>query len=216
QLVKPIYLLMMNLQNLRKGHMPMFNTTRTARLRFSVSLVGVVALALFTACSTQEPAQDDPTADQDTQESPAPTGEGPSDNTPDDGTDEAAADNDEVYKVIDAVEAEYADGIIISIELENQGSLYDVDVVSDDTVDELDVTPDGDVSLDETESDDDDIRDAEQANVTVAEALDQAFDEHPDADFDEIELDEDDDNLHWEVELLDNNGAEIELEISAS
>ncbi|HIW45506.1 MAG TPA: PepSY domain-containing protein [Candidatus Yaniella excrementigallinarum] len=194
----------------------MFNTTRTARLRFSVSLVGVVALALFTACSTQEPAQDDPTADQDTQESPAPTGEGPSDNTPDDGTDEAAADNDEVYKVIDAVEAEYADGIIISIELENQGSLYDVDVVSDDTVDELDVTPDGDVSLDETESDDDDIRDAEQANVTVAEALDQAFDEHPDADFDEIELDEDDDNLHWEVELLDNNGAEIELEISAS
>src|SRR5699024_5968503 len=151
-----------------------------------------------------------------TQESPAPTGEGPSDNTPDDGTDEAAADNDEVYKVIDAVEAEYADGIIISIELENQGSLYDVDVVSDDTVDELDVTPDGDVSLDETESDDDDIRDAEQANVTVAEALDQAFDERPDADFDEIELDEDDDNLHWEVELLDNNGAEIELEISAS
>src|SRR5699024_4965178 len=147
---------MMNLQNLRKGHMPMFNTTRTARLRFSVSLVGVVALALFTACSTQEPAQDDPTADQDTQESPAPTGE------------------------------------------------------------ELDVTPDGDVSLDETGTDDDDIRDAEQANVTVAEALDQAFDEHPDADFDEIELDEDDDNLHWEVELLDNNGAEIELEISAS
>src|SRR5699024_4711941 len=117
---------------------------------------------------------------------------------------------------IDAVEAEYADGIIISIELENQGSLYDVDVVSDDTVDELDVTPDGDVSLDETESDDDDIRDAEQANVTVAEALDQDFDEQPDDDCDEIELDEDDDNLHWEVELLDNNGAAIELDISAS
>src|SRR5699024_9490859 len=106
---------MMNLQNLRKGHMPMFNTTRTARLRFSVRLVGVVALALFTACSTQEPSQDDPTAEQDTQESPPTTSEGPSDNTPEDRTDEAAADKDVVYKVIDAVEAEYADGIIISI-----------------------------------------------------------------------------------------------------
>src|SRR5699024_72369 len=114
---------MMNLQNLRKGHMPMFNTTRTARLRFSVSLVCVVALALFTACSPQEPAHDHPTADQETQASPAPAGEGPSGNTPVNGTDEASADNDEVYKVIDAVEAEYADGIIISIELKNQGSL---------------------------------------------------------------------------------------------
>lgn len=194
----------------------MFNTIRTARLRFYVSLAGVGALTIFTACSTQEPAQDDQPADQETQQSSAPADEESSENTADDDTDDAAADNGEVYKVIDAVEAEYSDGIIISIELENNGSLYDVDVVSDNAVHELDVTPDGDVTLDETESDDEDIREADQANVTVAEALDQAFDEHPDADFDEIELDEDDGNLYWEVELVDTNDEEIELEISAS
>ena len=193
----------------------MFNTFKMPRLRFSVSLLGVGALALFTACSTQEPAQDDQTADQGTQEPSAPADAGSSD-SPTEDTDDAAADNDDVYKVIDAVEAEYTDGIIISIELENQGSLYDVDVVSDNAVHELDVTPDGDVSLDETESDDEDIRDADQTNVTVTEALEQAFEEHPDADFDEIELDEDNDNLYWDVELLDTDGAEIELEISAS
>lgn len=194
----------------------MFNTTKIVRPRFSVSLISVGVLALFTACSTQEPAQNDQPADQGTQEPSAPADEASADDTADNNTDTSAADSDEVYGVIDAVEAEYSNGVIVSIELENHGSVYDVDVVSDNEVHELDVTADGDISLDETESDDEDVREAEQANVTVAEALDEAFDEYPDADFDEIELDEDNGNLNWEVELIDTNGAEIELEISAS
>lgn len=210
----------------------MFTNSETGQSKLYAGLAGVAALALLTACTAEEPAPEETPADQDVeqQETVAPEGDqtdaSGDDATPsqDDNTDDAnsandgsAASGDEVYSIIEAVEAEYSDGIIVDIDLDDNGSQYEVDVVAGNEVYELDVSADGDITVHDTDNDDDDdIREAQQANVTVTEALDEAFGQHSDASFDQIQLDEDNGDLFWEIELDDANGSEIEMEISAS
>src|SRR5699024_3139805 len=166
----------------------MFTKSKPGRFKFSAGLAGVAALALFTACSAEEPAQDEQPADQQTgqQETSAPADEQDTatdaeTNDQATGTDETATDettpsgNDGVYSVIEAVEAEYSDGFIIDIDRDDNGSTYEVDVVAENQVYQLDVAADGTINVDETDSDDEDIREAEEATVTVTEALDEAF-----------------------------------------
>lgn len=209
----------------------MFKNSESGQYKLYAGLAGVAALALFTACTAEEPAQEDQPADQQTeqQENGAPTddetaatdGETADQTETEDGandtTDDAeASGDDEVYSIIDAVESEYSGGFIVDIDLDDDGSMYEVDVVADNQVHQLDVTADGNITVDETDSDDDDIREAEQATVTVSEALDEAFSQHSDASFDEIQLDEDDGSLHWEIDLDDANGDDIELDVPAT
>lgn len=207
----------------------MFTKSKPRRFKFSAGVAGVAALALFTACSAEEPAPDEQPADQQTdqQETSAPaddqdTATDAATNDQATGTDETATDettpsgNDEVYSVIEAVEAEYSDGFIVDIDRDDNGSTYEVDVVAENQVYQLDVATDGTINVDETDSDDEDIREAEEATVTVTEALDEAFNQHADATFDQIQLDEDDGSLQWDVDLDDANGSEIELQVPAT
>lgn len=207
----------------------MYKKSAPVHSKLTAGLAGVAALALFTACTAEEPTQDDQPADQQTeqQEASAPaddqnttTSTETDDQTQ--STDDAATDenttsgNDEVYSIIEAVESEYNDGSIVDIDRDDNGSTFEVDVVAENQVYQLDVAADGTINVDETDSDDEDIREAEEATVTVTEALDEAFNQHSDATFDQIQLDEEDGSLQWEIDLDDANGSEIELQVPAT
>lgn len=198
----------------------MFKDTNATRTKLFAGLTGVAALLLFSACSADDSANQTP-ADQDTQTQTTQEAQAPEETTDDtqtaDATDDTqASGNDAVFDVIDAVEAEYDGGFIVDIDRDDNGSSYDVDVVVGNEVIELDVTPDGNISVDEREGEDDKVAKAERATVTVTDALNEAFDQHPDAILDQIDLDEDDGSLHWEVELDRADGSDIEFDIPAT
>lgn len=207
----------------------MYKKSAPVHSKLTAGLAGVAALALFTACTAEEPTQDDQPADQQTEQQEASAPADDQDTTTstetDDqtqSTDDAATDenttsgNDEVYSIIEAVESEYNDGFIVDIDRDDNGSTFEVDVVAENQVYQLDVAADGTINVDETDSDDEDIREAEEATVTVTEALDEAFNQHSDATFDQIQLDEEDGSLQWEIDLDDANGSEIELQVPAT
>ena len=199
--------------------------TNSSRTKLFAGLTGVAALLLFSACSADDSADQTP-ADQDTQTQTAQADPTPEETTPEETTDDTqtadatentqASGNDAVFDVIDAVEAEYDGGFIVDIDRDDNGSSYDVDVVVDNEVIELDVTPDGNISVDEREGEDDKVAKAERATVTVTDALNEAFNQHADATLDQIDLDEDDGSLRWEVELDGADGSDIELDIPAT
>lgn len=202
-----------------EGYLTMLKHTNARKSTVLTGVTGLGLVALLTGCAAEDPA-DEPPADQEQTVEPAETPTESADNATtgqDDETDAAAAGDDPVYNVIDAVESEYADGFIIAIDRDDDGDeQYEVHVVVDNEVVELEVTEDGNVTVDEREDDDDDVAEADSATVTVSEALGEAFAEHADATFDEIELDEDDAALTWDVTLDGADGEEIELEVPAT
>lgn len=122
--------------------------------------------------------------------------------------------DDPVFEVIDAVLAAHPEGIITDIDREDSTEIYDVDVVVGDSVLELEVSTGGEIREEERESDDDDVRQARAATVTAAQAIGQALERHPEGVLDEIELDEEDGTLRWEIDLDDadrNDLAELTL-----
>lgn len=200
----------------------MFIRTAQHKSKFLVGLAGVASLALFTACSAEEPSEEPP-ADQTTQEQTVQPEESTQEVTPQDDaeTSDNAADSssgdDAVYTIIDLVESEYNGGFIVQIDKDDDNtSQFEVDVVVDNELLELDVTTDGDIRVDERENDDDKIAKASNATVSVTEAIDNALEQHQGATFDQIELDEDDGKLTWEVELDGANGDDIDVDVPAT
>ncbi|HEY4576701.1 MAG TPA: hypothetical protein VIG67_02455 [Yaniella sp.] len=204
----------------------MSDNTTIRRSKVYTGFASVAVLALVTGCAAEEPTEEPP-ADQEVQQS-TPAEETPQDQatedqtapedtpTEDDTADSPTSSGDDpVYGVIEAVEAEYADGFIVNVDLDDNSD-YDVDVVVDSQLYELNVTEDGSISVDEQETDDENVARADQATVTVTEALDQAFEQHADATFDQIELDDDDGSLHWDIDLDGSDNSEIELEVAAT
>lgn len=202
----------------------MFLSADKRQTKLFAGLAAFAALGLLTACST-DGTSEEPPADQNTEQQtvqPQETQDAADDagqSAETDQTDDAAAQtsgDDPVYEIIDIVEAEYADGFIVDIDRDDDGGTeFDVDVVVGNVLYELEVHTDGTIRVDEQEDDDDKIRKAGQATVTVTEALDQAFAQHPDTSFDQVDLDDDDGSLHWEIELDGPNGADIDIDIAA-
>lgn len=201
----------------------MFRSANARQSKLFAGLAGAAVLALLTGCAADE-SPEEPPADQQVEEQPTQADESPEETTDaetqdetDEGDDTAAATDDAVYDVIDAVEAEYSGGFIVDIDRDDDGdSQFDVDVVVDNQLYELEVTADGNITVDDQESDDDKVAKADQATVTVTEALDQAFDEHPNSMLDQIELDEDDGSLHWDIDLDGDDNSDIELDVPAT
>ncbi|WP_080792628.1 PepSY domain-containing protein [Corynebacterium pacaense] len=124
---------------------------------------------------------------------------------------------DPAFAVIDAVLAQHPGGVITVVDHDLRTGSYDVDVVIDAAVIKLEVDDAGRISVAEREGDDDeDVRAAADATVTVAEALRQALDLHPDALADDLELEEDDGRLIWEIDLDTRERTDlVELSIPA-
>lgn len=209
------------------------NTENTTTIRRIATTTGaaLAAIALLAACTTEEgsgdtvsqPPIDTPSASatdagaEETTESTE-TADEAADTASDDAGDDAGAQGDDpVFAVIDAVLAEYADGIIVDIDREDRGDRYDIDVVVGNEIVELEVTVDGEIREDEREGDDDDIREAQQATVTAADAIREALNQHEGSMLDEAQLDEDDDRLVWDIDLDDQDGRDLaELTIPAN
>ncbi|MFB2570972.1 PepSY domain-containing protein [Micrococcus sp. IITD107] len=173
---------------------------------------GVLALALLTGCST---AADDPattpTPEQATTSAPAEaestTPAADESGTPADEQQPNAGGNDPVFDAIAAVTAEHADGFIVSIDRDDRDEHYEIDVVVGEQVLDLKVGLDGAVTEDEQDSDDDDIQKAQQATVDAETALKRAFESRAEGlTVDDVELDEDDDRLVWEIDFDDADG----------
>lgn len=173
---------------------------------------GVLALALLTGCST---AADDPATtpapEQATTSAPAEaestTPAADESGTPADEQQPNAGGNDPVFDAIAAVTAEHADGFIVSIDRDDRDEHYEIDVVVGEQVLDLKVGLDGAITEDEQDSDDDDIQKAQQATVDAETALKRAFESRAEGlTVDDVELDEDDDRLVWEIDFDDADG----------
>ena len=173
---------------------------------------GVLALALLTGCST---AADDPATtpapEQATTSAPAEaestTPATDESGTPADEQQPNAGGNDPVFDAIAAVTAEHGDGFIVSIDRDDRDEHYEIDVVVGEQVLDLKVGLDGTITEDEQDSDDDDIQKAQQATVDAETALKRAFESRAEGlTVDDVELDEDDDRLVWEIDFDDADG----------
>lgn len=172
---------------------------------------GVLALALLTGCST---AADDPATtpapEQATTSAPAEaestTPATDESGTPADEQQPNAGGNDPVFDAIAVVTAEHGDGFIVSIDRDDRDEHYEIDVVVGEQVLDLKVGLDGTITEDEQDSDDD-IQKAQQATVDAETALKRAFESRAEGlTVDDVELDEDDDRLVWEIDFDDADG----------
>lgn len=209
-------------------------TTTTTRHVTTVLGLSVLGLATLTGCSTEEQGTDtsanapaEQSADSGTEANNQNAGADVDDQVEendqsdsDDQDDDASSANDSngtaesedaVFGVIDAALNEYSDGVVIAVDREDSGASYEVDVVSSGALYELVITPEGQVTeTEQDDGDDDDTQKAEQATVTAAEAAQQVLQGRDDeAIVDELELDEDDDQLRWDVDLDDTNGQDL-------
>ena len=80
-----------------------------------------------------------------------------------------------VLSVLQAVESAYPNSILVEVEQEDDGASYEVELVHEQQLYELDVTPAGEISVDEVDSDDEDIQRASQVTVSLRDALRQAL-----------------------------------------
>ncbi|GAA4471491.1 PepSY domain-containing protein [Enteractinococcus fodinae] len=213
----------------------MLTNTNARQSRLFIGIAGAAALGLMTACTTDDAGEQQPPDQEVETVDPNETEQGATDGEQQDATDDAATaeettpgdttaeaedveplGGDPVFDVVTAVEAEYADGFIVSIDRDDDDTAqYEVEIVVESELQELDVTAGGEITEDDSDTDDDKIAKAEQATVTVTAALNESFDAHPEATFEQIELDEDGDELRWEVELESAEGSDIDFELPA-
>lgn len=84
--------------------------------------------------------------------------------------------------------------------------VYDIDVVVGQDVLELVVNAGtGEVREEERDTDDDSVREANDAQMNIRAAIEQALEQHPDGVLDEISLNEEDGRLEWDIDLDDAN-----------
>lgn len=193
-------------------------TSRSA-LTVAVALGASLFLAACTGTEdTSAPETITPSADQDGGATTTTDAPGAAETTsPGDDDSSQPGGDDPVFATIDAVLAEYPDGIIVDIDREDRSDAYDIDIVVGNEVIELEVNSEGTIHEVERDSDDDDVREAQAATVTAAEAIQEARELHPDGFLDEAQLDEDFGRLEWEIELDDADHRDlVELTLPAN
>ena len=125
--------------------------------------------------------------------------------------------DDPAYAVIDAVLEKHGDGIIVEVDANDDDTTWEVDVVVGEEVKELDVTADGDITETDRESDPEDVQKAKEAEVTAQQALDTAREGRDGVTLDEMDLDDDNGTLQWEVGFDREDGSDgPEVEIDAT
>lgn len=116
--------------------------------------------------------------------------------------------DDPAYAVIDGVLEKDGDGIVVAVDADDDDTTWEVDVVVGEEVKELDVTADGDITETDRESDPEDVEKAKEAEVTAQQALDTAREGRDGVSLDEMDLDDDNGTLQWEVEFDREDGSD--------
>ncbi|STC69313.1 PepSY domain-containing protein [Corynebacterium pilosum] len=117
----------------------------------------------------------------------------------------AAADGeDPVFAALDAVTAQYSDAIIVNVDREDDTDKYDVDAVIGNELVEFKVEAGtGNVIEEEREQNEDEVNQVANVNVSIEDAIQQALDQHPGAVVDEVDLEEENGQLEWQIDLDD-------------
>ena len=207
---------------------PAFKAPKTALL--SVAAVGVLALS---ACGPDDALDTEGSGEPD---SPVTVGtengatqeeasgeDTESENSETDDTEEAGPDEEEevsdadrpdepLYDAVDAVLAEYPDGVIT--ELDTDDSYYEIYVYDGETEWELEVDRESFEIIDTEDDgiDSDDQEKAEAVEIDFVEALVAAADEGG-AMADEAELDTEDGTVVWEIALT--NDVEVYVDVAS-
>ena len=192
-------------------------TSRALKLTAIAASAGL----FLSACSSTDDTATDTTPAEDT--AVATTTEAAEETTTDPAAEastsvaEQAEGEDPVFRAIDAVMADHADGIIVGIDREDDRDAYDFDVVTGEEVISLEVDFEGNVIEDERETDGEDVENAQASNVSATDAVNEALDLHPEGVLDELELENEDGNLVWKVQLDDANRDDLaELDVAAN
>jgi uncharacterized membrane protein YkoI len=120
-------------------------------------------------------------------------------------------ENDPAFAAIDAALAEHSDATVISVDRDDAGMTYDIDLVEGESVLELEASSGGgEVRQTDTDDDAEDVADAREAQVSASDAITTALDGRSDRVLDEAELDRHDGRLIWSIDLDDAQGADAE------
>lgn len=127
----------------------------------------------------------------------------------------AAEGEDPVFAALGAVMAQHADAEIVNVEREDNTEKYDIDAVIGNELVEFKVDAStGDVIEEEREQNEDEVNQVANVNVSIEDAIQQALDQHPGAVVDEVDLEEENGQLEWQIELDDterNDVAEVRI-----
>lgn len=167
-----------------------------------IALVSASALAFGLAgcsASTNDEAQttSPSQATIQAQETPETTGDSSSDIIP-------FADNQAVIDAIKAVEAE-SGGKAVSLDREDDKKLWEITVISGDSEIEYDVDANGTVTKEETDTADEDDKKYIADALPMVDAIEKALAEVPDGYVDEVEFDEDNGVVTWQIDFDDAN-----------
>ena len=99
-----------------------------------------------------------------------------------------------------------ADAIVLSLDRDDDDTMWDVEVVEGEETVEYDVTQDGKVTETERETDKDDADKANRAEVSIGDAITTALEGRDGQNVDNVELDEEDGTLVWEIDFDDADG----------
>ncbi|HJG79361.1 MAG TPA: PepSY domain-containing protein [Brevibacterium senegalense] len=198
--------------------------TNTRAFRtLSLSVVAAAALTL-SACGGGEAAPEEseaaPAQSADSGEA-VPTAESTeSADSADSSADSAQSrggDLDDARTAVQTAEDENG-GTAHSLDFDDN-DLWEVTVLADGTEWEYDISTDGSTierTDEDTEDDADDQRELDQAEVTLIEALETALEDTP-GTIDDIDLDEDDGTLRWDVSIHpEGDSGEQEIEVDAA
>ena len=210
-------------------------TITTLTRKTALTGTGVLAALALAACGTTSDNGDDgsaspgvdasssvantPTTDDGSGSASSSASSAPASSTaPAAGGGSATGQADEpAYAVIDAVLERHGDGIIVAVDADDDDTTWEVDVVVGEEVKELDVTADGDITETDRESDLEDVQKAKDAEVTAQQALDTAREGRDGVTLDEMDLEDDNGTLQWEVGFDREDGSDgPEVEIDAT
>ncbi|RSZ61687.1 hypothetical protein EAH68_11425 [Corynebacterium hylobatis] len=182
------------------------------RIMKTIAIAASAGLFLAACADTDDTVADDPGTVTTTATTPGASPVETTMTTAD--TDPQIEGEDPVFRVIDAVLAEYSDGIIVDIDREDDADSFEIDVVQGEDLIELQVDFDGALREDDREGDGEQVLRAQDATVTAEDAIQQALELHPEGLLDEAELDEEDGTLQWRISLDDadrNDLAEVDI-----
>lgn len=208
---------------------------KTLTQKLTLTGTGILAVLALSACGASGDSEADDSIElQDNQPSSAPAQADSSGDADDDASDNAddkddssstssaasatssssagssagssAAGTDPAFDAIDAVKGAAADAIVISLDRDDDDTMWDVEVVEGEETVEYDVTQDGKVTETERETDKDDADKANRAEVSIGDAITTALEGRDGQNVDNVELDEEDGPLVWEIDFDDADG----------